>query len=163
MSADKVAKHKAVYITYSIVDSVGNVFEQMDMPVGYIHRADSGIFEKVEDALEGCGVGDHVEVELTPEEGFGAHQPELTFTDDIDNVPPEFRRLGAEVEFSNDRGETVMFKVTRIGDGKLTIDGNHPMAGQTVTFKVDVVSIRDAGADEIASGRPNDSNFTTLH
>ncbi len=163
MSADKVAKHKAVYITYSIVDSLGNVFEQMDMPVGYVHRTDSGIFEKVEDALEGCRAGDHVEVELTPEEGFGAHQPELTFTDDLDNVPPEFRHLGAEVEFANDRGETVMFKVTRIAGGKLTIDGNHPMAGQTVTFKVDVVSIRDASPDEIANGRPDDSNFTTLH
>lgn len=163
MSADKVAKNKAVYITYSIVDSLGNVFEQMDMPVGYIHRADSGIFEKVEDALEGRAVGDHVEVELTPEEGFGAHQPELTFTDDLANVPPEFRYVGAEVEFSNDRDEAVMFKVTRIADGKLTVDGNHPMAGQTVIFKVDVASIRDASPEEIAHGRPDDSNFTTLH
>ncbi len=163
MSVDKVAKNKAVYITYSIVDSLGNVFEQMDMPVGYIHRADSGIFEKVEDALEGRAVGDRLEVVLTPEEGFGAYQPELTFTDDIDNVPPEFRHLGADVEFTNDRNETIMFKVTRIADGKLTVDGNHPMAGQTVTFKVDVVSIRDALPEEIASGRPDDSNFTTLH
>jgi FKBP-type peptidyl-prolyl cis-trans isomerase SlyD len=163
MSADKVAKNKAVYITYSIVDGLGNVFEQMDMPVGYIHRANSGIFEKVEDALEGCSVGDHLEVVLTPEEGFGEHQPELTFTDDLDNVPPQFRFVGAEVELSNDRDEAMMFKVTQIADGKLTIDGNHPMAGQTVTFKVDVVSVRNATADEIVSGRPADSNFTTLN
>lgn len=163
MSQEQISKHKTVHITYSITDGLGNVFEQMDMPIGYVHRADSGIFEKVEDALEGCVAGDHLEVELSPDEGFGAHQPELTFTDDIDNVPSEFRRLGAEVEFTNDRDEKVMFRVTHIADGKLTVDGNHPMAGQTVTFKVDVVSVRDATPEEIRNGRPDDSAFATLH
>ena len=163
MSKDKISKNKAVYITYSIVDEHGQVFEQIDMPVGYIHRANSGIFEKVEDALEGLTIGDRIEVTLTPEEGFGPYQPELAFTDDIDNVPEEFRYVGAEVEFTNDREETLMFKVTRIADGKLTVDGNHPMAGQTVTFVVSVTAIRAAEADEIANGRPTDSNFTTLH
>jgi FKBP-type peptidyl-prolyl cis-trans isomerase SlyD len=163
MSKDKISKNKAVYITYSIVDEHGQVFEQMDMPVGYIHRANSGIFEKVENALEGLTIGDRVEVTLTPEEGFGPYQPELSFTDDIDNVPPEFRFVGAEVEFTNDREESMMFKVTRIADGKLTVDGNHPMAGQTVTFVVNVATIRAAEAAEIANGRPADSNFTTLH
>ena len=163
MSKDKISKNKAVYITYGILDEQGKVFEQMDMPVGYIHRANSGIFEKVEDALEGLTLGDRVEVALTPEEGFGIYQPELTFTDNIDNAPPEFRFVGAEVEFTNDREESVMFRVTRIADGKLTLDGNHPMAGQTVTFVVTVANLRAALPDEIASGRPSDSNFTTLH
>lgn len=163
MSKDKISKNKAVYITYSIVDEHSQVFEQMDMPVGYIHRANSGIFGKVEDALEGLTIGDRIEVTLTPEEGFGPYQPELAFTDDIDNVPEEFRYVGAEVEFTNDREETLMFKVTRIADGKLTVDGNHPMAGQTVTFVVTVAAIRAAEADEITSGRPADSNITTLH
>ena len=163
MSQEKVGTGKAVYILYTIKDQEGNVLEQMDMPVGYVHRAGSGIFPKVEDALEGLGVGDQAQVTLTPEEGFGEHQPELTFTDDIDNVPPEFRYLGAEVEFSNDAGETLMFKVTQIADGKLTVDGNHPMAGKTVIFDVSVNAIREAEPGEIASGRPADSNFATLH
>ncbi|MBS4099607.1 MAG: FKBP-type peptidyl-prolyl cis-trans isomerase [Sulfuricella sp.] len=163
MSQEKVGKHKAVYITYAIKDQDGNVLEQMDMPVGYIHRAGSGIFEKVEDALEGRCIGDHVEITLSPAEGFGEHQPELTFTDDINNVPPEFRHLGAEVEFSNDNGETLMFKVTQIADGKLTVDGNHPMAGKTVVFNVTINAIRPADASEIAAGRPADSELTTLH
>jgi len=112
----------------------------MDMPVGYVHRANSGIFGKVEAALEGHKIGDRVEVTLSPMEGFGPYQPELSFTDDIDNVPEEFRYLGAEVEFTNDREESMMFKVTRIADGKLTVDGNHPMAARTVTSGVNVTS-----------------------
>lgn len=163
MSQEKVGKGKAVYIMYSIKDQEGNVLEQMDMPVGYVHGADSGIFEKVEAALEGLRVGDQTQVTLSPEDGFGEHQSDLTFTDDIDNVPPEFRYLGAEVEFSSDSGETLMFKVTRIADGKLTVDGNHPMAGKTVVFDVTVNAIRDADPSEIANGRPADSSLTTLH
>ena len=163
MSKDKISKNKAVYISYRIVDEHGQVFEQMDMPVGYIHRANSGIFEKVEAALEGHTIGDRIEVTLSPEEGFGPYQPELAFTDDIGNVPEEFRHLGAEVEFTNDREEAMMFKVTRIADGKLTVDGNHPMAGQTVTFVVDIKAIRAAEPEEIANGRPADSHMTTLH
>ncbi len=163
MSQEKVGKNKAVYIMYTIKDQDGNVLEQMDMPIGYVHRAGSGIFERVENALEGLGEGDQVQVTLPPEEGFGEHQPDLAFTDDIDNVPPEFRYVGAEVEFSNDSGETMMFKVTHIADGKLTIDGNHPMAGKTVVFDVSIQSIRAADPDEIASGRPADSSFSSLH
>jgi len=157
MSEQKVAKHKVIYLTYSIIDDTGNVFEQSDVPVGYIHGVGSDLFEQVEDALDGKAVGERVEVTLSAEEGFGPHRPELTFTDDIDNVPPEFRYIGAEVEFESERGETMQFRVTRIEDGKLTIDANHPLAGKTVTFVVDVADIRDATPDELANGVPADS------
>lgn len=159
MSSQTVTRHKAVYLTYSIIDGRGEVFEQYDVPVGYVHGADSELFEPVENALAGCGVGDRVEVTLAPEEGFGEHRPELTFTDDIENVPPEFRRIGAEIEFENERGESMQFRVSKIENGKLTIDANHPLAGQTVTFVVNVAAIRDAMPDEIASGRPADSKI----
>ena len=84
----------------------------------------------------------------------------MTFTDDIDNVPPEFRRVGAEVEFQNEEGETRLFRVSKIADGKLTVDANHPLAGQTVTFMVNVVSIRDASMDEVANGLPEDQSYS---
>jgi FKBP-type peptidyl-prolyl cis-trans isomerase SlyD len=163
MSEAVVAKNKAVYLTYSIVTEEGEVFEQSDLPIGYVHGADSGLFEQVEEALEGARVGDRVEVTLAPEEGFGLHDPKLTFTDDVDNVPPEYRRIGAEVEFENEKGESMQFRVTRIENGKLTIDANHPLAGKTVTFVVNVAAIRDASPDEIANGRPDDGAPPTLH
>lgn len=153
-----VARNKAVFLTYVIVDQAGEVFEQYDMPIGYIHGANSELFEKIETALEGHRVGDSVEVELNPADGFGQPDPGLIFTDDIGNVPPEYRTLGALVEFENDAGEAMQFYVTKIADGKLTIDANHPLAGQTVTFKVNIVAIRDATLDEIANGKPEPEN-----
>ena len=58
MSEGVVSKHKAVYITYSILDQQGQVFEQSDLPIGYVQGADSGLFEAVEAALEGTKIGD---------------------------------------------------------------------------------------------------------
>jgi FKBP-type peptidyl-prolyl cis-trans isomerase SlyD len=157
MTDQAVAKNKVVFITYSIVDESGDVVEQRDMPVGYVHGCNSGIFEQVESALEGAVVGDNVEVTLPPAQGFGPHDPALCFTDDIENVPPEFRYVGAEIEFQNENDETMMFRVSRIEGDKLTVDANHPFAGKTVKFIVDVVSVRDASMDEIVSGMPADA------
>lgn len=163
MSDSIVAKNKAIYITYSILDQQGQVVEQSDVPIGYVHGADSGLFEQVEAALEGAKPGDKLEVVLPPEQGFGAHDPALTFTDDIDNVPPEYRYIGAEVEFENEQGEAMKFLVTKIENGKLTVDANHPFAGQTVKFAVTVVAVRDATPDEIANGRPDEGGPPVYH
>ena len=163
MSESIVTQNKAVYITYSIFDQQGQMVEQSDLPIGYVHGADSGLFEQVEAALEGAQIGDQFEVILPPEHGFGAHDPELTFTDDIDNVPLEYRFIGAEVEFENEQGESMKFLVTRIENDKLTVDGNHPFAGKTVKFVVKVMVIRDASADEIANGRPDEGVPPVIH
>jgi FKBP-type peptidyl-prolyl cis-trans isomerase SlyD len=87
--------------------------------------------------------------------GFGPYQPELTFTDDINNVPPEFHSIGAEVEFKNDHGESKIFRVSEIKDGKLTVDGNHPFAGKSITYNITVKEVRDATASELANGVEN--------
>lgn len=152
MTEQFVGQHKVVSFTYSIIDGSGEVIEQSDIPISYVHGGRHDLFEKVEEALEGSVVGDTVEVELMPEEGFGEHDPGLTYTDDIENVPPEFRHLGAEVEMMNDQGDSRKFVVTHIGDGKLTVDGNHPLAGKTITFHIRVTAIRDATPEEVATG-----------
>lgn len=149
-----VTKDKVVSLTYTLRDGRGEIFEHTDVPISYLHGSGLDLFEKIEKALEGLSVGDSVEVALAPDEGFGDRDPDLMFTDDIENVPPEFHRLGAQVEAENDNGESMHFVVTAIGDGKLTIDANHPLAGQTVRFDVTVRDIRDATAEECRIGRP---------
>ena len=79
-----ISRNKMVYITYSILDESGQVFEQHDLPIGYVHGVNSPLLEKTEMALEGRNVGARIEVMIPPEDGFGPHRPELTFTDDIE-------------------------------------------------------------------------------
>ena len=152
MSDQIVAKNKVVSITYRILDEQGELVEQSDIPVDYIHGGDNDMFPKVEQALEGKTVGDSVEVLLPPDDGFGHADPSMTFTDDIENVPPEYRHVGARPMFQNEHGDVTEFVVSKIENGKLTVDGNHPFAGKTMTFNVDIVAIRGATAEELTGG-----------
>ncbi|MCK4675455.1 MAG: peptidylprolyl isomerase [Gammaproteobacteria bacterium] len=158
--SDKITQNKFVSLVYTITDEKNNILERIDMPVQYIQGAKSQVIEEIEIALDGHQVDDLVHVTLSPEEGFGAHQPELTFSDDINNVPPQFHTIGAEVEFQNDQGESKIFRVTEIADGKLTVDGNHPLAGKIITYNITVKEVRDATADELKHGI---ENMNALH
>lgn len=163
MSQQVVQSGKVVYITYSILDPSGNVVEQHDLPVGYVQGGNSGLLPSIESAVAGKRVGDRVEVILSPEEGFGERDPSLSFTDDIDNVPPQFRFVGAQVQMSNEAGDTKTFYVTSIENGKLTVDGNHPLAGQNATCVVNIMDVREATPEELASGMAADSAPPNLH
>lgn len=160
MTSDKtvqqIRKNKAVQFTYTISDDEGNVIEQVDLPVNYVHGASNmGLIERVERALEGHVKGDTIVVEVPPAEGFGEFDADLTFSDDLENVPPQFRTVGAQVEMANDAGETKSFVVSKIENGKLTLDGNHPLAGKTAKFSVNILDVREATVDEIRDGMDN--------
>jgi len=152
MSEPRVSANQVVSITYSIYSPEGELLERSDLPVSYMHGGKNDMFERIEAALDGCAVGDEVQVDFAPGEAFGEHDPDLTFTDDLANVPPQFQQVGAQVEMQNDRGETKLFVVTGIEDGKLTVDGNHPFAGKPLQFRVRVESIREPSEEERRHG-----------
>lgn len=162
MGEPRVTVNKVVSVTYTIVDEQQEIVEKIDIPVSYLHGRESGLFPAIEQALEGKGIGDEVTVTLPPEQGFGEWDPSKTFTDAIENVPPQYRQKGAEAEFVNEAGETLKMVVTHVDEGAVTLDGNHPFAGKTVTFFVTVADIRDATPQEIAAGDVQERHGT-LH
>ncbi len=162
MDDDIISKHKFVEFRYHIVEKDGGLLEQVDIPVHYVHGTENDMFSKIKNSLIDCKEGDRVSISLSPEEEFGDYYDELTYSDDIDNVPEQYRQIGAEVEFESDRGEVRQFRVTSIENGKLTLDGNHPLAGKQVTFTIDIVTVRDATEEDINEGHGLHS-FTTVH
>ena len=153
MAAAKVGLGKVVSVTYTIRDQADdNLLEVVEIPVDYMHGGRDGLYRQIETALAGKQVGERVEVVLMPEDVFGPRDPGLTFTDAIENVPPEFRQLGAQAEFTNESGETVTMTVTHIDAGTITLDGNHPLAGKNLVFAVTVAAIRDATPQEMMTG-----------
>lgn len=153
MTQEVVQDGKYVSLTYSISDADGTVLEQFDLPVGFVYGSDTELIAGMDGAIRGKAAGESIEIEVPPEQGFGAHDPSLTFTDDVDNVPPELRRLGAEFEIHDDVGEAKTFYVTRIEDGNLTVDGNHPLAGKNLVVRLHVLEVRDAHpGEELISG-----------
>ncbi len=163
MSGPQVAKNMAVYFTYVVTTDDGQTMEQSDLPVGYVHGGDSGLLPKLEKSLEGLSMGDSLDVEIFPEDGFGESNPDLIYREKMANVPEEFRKIGAEPKFKNEKGEVRSFKVTGIKDGKVIMDGNHPYAGKVITFHVKVTEVRDAKVEEISNGRPNDTPAPVIH
>jgi len=153
MSNELISVNKVVTFTYQIFDDQGNILEHSDLPMEYIHGVSGTMYPKVEYVLQGKTVGDTVEVTLAPNEGFGEHDPDLTFTDSIQNVPPEFRWVGAKPSFENEQGEVMEFTVSKIEGDQLTVDANHPFAGKTVKFRINVVSIRPATPDDLGGAQ----------
>jgi len=148
MSRQKVEPGKYVGLTYTIIDDKGSVVEQHDVPLGFVYGSDTELVGGMDKAVKGKRAGDEVEVKLAPEDAYGERDPSLTFTDDLENVPPQFRQVGAEVQMQNEAGEVKSFYVTDISGDKLTVDGNHPLAGKTLTIKVKIVEVRDANPGE---------------
>lgn len=149
--SQKIQKDKLVSITYRILNEQGEAVEKSALPIDYVHGVNERMFPKITQALEGKVIGDEVCVTLSPEEGFGLPDPELIIVDDLNNAPPKYRVIGAKPTFQNEHGDSMEMVVTKIEDGKITVDGNHPFAGKTMTFLVSVIGVRDAG-DDVASG-----------
>lgn len=149
--ANIVSEHKLVTITYNIKDEAGETIEQNDVPVSYVHGVGSELLPALEAALDGHNAEDVVRVTISPEDAFGIYDPDLSFSDKIDNVPEEFRYVGAQAQFQNEEGDSKTFIVSKIEDDMLTLDGNHPFAGKTITFEATIHDIRDASDEEIAN------------
>ena len=149
--AEIIKKNKYVEFTYSIISDEGQIIEQVEVPVNYVHGAKMGLWPKLEGALENKSVNDHVSVTFEPGEVFGKVDEELIFEDDIKNVPEEYRELGKVVEFQNDSGDVKPFTVTKITDSKIILDGNHPLCNLKINFNVNVTTVRDATETEISA------------
>ncbi len=163
MPTDRVAPGKLVALTYSIRDDAGRILEQSDLPVTYIHGGQMELVGGMDRQIEGRCAGEEVELEVPSEGGFGPHDPSLTFTDDLANVPTEFRFVGAEVPMQSDSGEVRTFIVTRIEDGRLTVDGNHPLAGKALHVRVKIVEVREPTPAELAEHAPDSALSLRAH
>ena len=93
-----------------------------------------------------------IEVPIDGNEIFGPRDESLVFTDHIENVPEEYRQIGTSILMENDDGQTRSFLVTRMDDETLTVDGNNPLCGREVVFKLEILTVRDATEEETSAG-----------
>lgn len=139
-----------VSITFKLYDSQNVLLEETPEPIAYLHGGHSGIFPKVERALDAKKAGDKVSVTLEPEDAFGDYDPQLIRLEALDKLPPDVVVGGFLVAEEND--EERVWRVTDIADGKAVLDGNHELAGQRLRFDATVVDVRPATLEEIEHG-----------
>ncbi len=144
---------KFVELTYKVTDrKLGHVLTRVEFPLGYVHGHNEILAPSVHVQLEGKSAGDIIEVPIDGNHIFGPRDESLVFSDDIDNVPEEYRQVGTSILMENDRGQTRSFLVTHVDDEKLTVDGNNPLSGREVVFTLEILSVRDATDDEARAG-----------
>jgi len=152
---DPVGHGKLVELTYKVIDAKTNsVLTEVEFPIGYVHGVNEILAPPVTAEIEGKLPGDVIEVPIDCNKLFGPRDESLVVTDRIENVPEEYREVGMSILMENADGKTRSFVVTRVDDKSVTIDGNNPLCGREVIFKLSILTVRDATEEEISIGGP---------
>jgi FKBP-type peptidyl-prolyl cis-trans isomerase SlyD len=150
----QIGKDTVVALTYRLTTLDGEMLEETlaESPAVYLQGGYDGIFPRVEAALEGQAAGAELDLVLEPDDAFGEYDAELVRIESIDAFPEEVK-IGMQLEGASEDGEHVMlYTVTDVADGKVVVDGNHPLAGQSLRLQCVVQSVRVASAEEIEHG-----------
>jgi len=146
---DVVGDNKYVELMYKVIDKkTGSVLTAIDFPIGYVHGVNEVLAPTVTAELEGKLAGDVIEVPVDCNELYGPRDESLVIVEKIQNVPEEYREVGMSILMENDQGQTKTFIVTRMDRKSITIDGNNPLCGREVIFRLEIREVRDATEEE---------------
>ena len=138
----KISDNKLVSMTYAIYEGE-DLLENVDTPVSFIYGKETNLLPIVEEALQGKEKNSEVSIEVSSELGFGKIDEWLIFQDSLENVPEEYRKIGMQIDFENDKGVKRKFRVTKMDDKNITFDGNHLFAGKELLYKIKIIDVAD--------------------
>ncbi len=150
----KITKDSVVTLDYRLHLGDGEVVDESEPgdPLVYLHGHGETV-PGLENALEGKGAGDKLQVKVSPDEGYGDHDPEKIeevprseFPDDMELKP------GSMLTATDDDGHELDFLVKEVRADTVLVDFNHPLAGKTLHFDVTVREVRAATPEEIEHG-----------
>lgn len=148
-----IEKNKVVLFHYTVSDESGETIESSaeGQPNAYLH-GHGGIIPGLEQAMTGREAGETFTVTVAPENAYGMRKP-----DSIQRVPIKHLagakrwKPGMVAQVQTERGRRHVV-VAKVGHKFADVDTNHPLAGRTLTFDVEIVEVRDASAEELAHG-----------
>ena len=153
----QIGKNAVVTIDYKLTNDQGQVIDTSEnaQPLAYIHGT-GNIIPGLEEALEGKNSGDEVQVSIPPEKAYGEHDEELKQVvprdrfEGVDSLEP-----GMQFQAQTEGGTRIVTIASVEGDD-VTVDANHPLAGETLHFEVAVREVREASAEELEHGHVHD-------
>jgi len=148
-----IEKNRVVFLHYTLKDDDGTVIDSSNgkPPMSYLHGKNN-IIPGLEQALAGKAAGDKLEVSVPPEQGYGRRDDRL-----VQIVPrSKFENVGdlqpgMQVRASGPQGARIV-TVVRVDRDFITVDANHPLAGRTLHFSVEVAEVRKATHEEVSHG-----------
>lgn len=150
----KIEENSVVSFHYKLTDDAGEVLDTSEGkdPLTYLHGA-GAIIPGLEQAMDGRQSGEEFEISIEPDNAYGEVEPAL-----VQKVPHEaFQGVdqveaGMQFQVRDEQGNTRVVRVVEVGDEGVTIDGNHPLAGETLHFQIEVAEVREATEEEVAHG-----------
>jgi peptidylprolyl isomerase len=139
----KAQEGDTVTVVYQGILDDGSIFDSSDEddPLVFVLGEDA-VLPGFEKAIFGMETGEQKTVQILPEEGFGLRQERLVDQFAIENLPAGFNpKIGAQLEITAEDGTRFQVIVTDLQDGRVTLDANHPLAGQTLTFHIELLAI----------------------
>lgn len=150
-----IATNSVVSFHYRLHDEAGTELENSHdaEPMLYLH-GHNGILPGLEKALQGRAVGDSLSVTLEPKEGYGVRREGSEQRIPIKHLQVDAKtqrhlKKGMAVPVQTEQGARTM-QIIKVGRFNVDVDTNHPLAGKTLTFAIEIVAVRDATAEEIA-------------
>lgn len=149
----KIAKDLVVSLAYRVTTEDGTLVDEspVSAPLDYLHGHGS-LITGLEKALEGHKIDDKFTVDVGTDEAYGQYDENL-----VQRVPKEVfgdvgdLQAGMRFMAETDQG-AIPVEITAVEDEHVVVDGNHMLAGQNLKFSVEIVSIREATAEELAHG-----------
>lgn len=148
-----IAQDKVVLIHYTLTNEAGETLDSSSggAPLAYLH-GQGNIISGLEKALDGKQAGDKLNVRVEPADGYGVRDDGL-----VQQVPRrQFGganlKPGMQFHAQSAQGHARVVTVTRIVGDMVTVDGNHPLAGEVLNFDVEVAEVRDATHEELEHG-----------
>ncbi len=149
-----IQKGKVVDLSYTLKDSDGELLDQADTqdPFSYLHGADE-VVPGLEKALEGLNIGDKKVVVVSAAEGYGEVDEQLKVAVKRSQFPKGADlKAGMQFETESPDGEPMIFEIEKVEGEQVFVNGNHPLAGVTLHFDVEVLGVRDATEEEVEHG-----------
>ena len=148
-----VAADTVVCIDYTLTDDTGEVIDSSDgEPLEYI-QGHGQLVPGLEREMEGKKAGDAFKISIAAADGYGEHDPSRVVQVERAELPDDLEpEIGMELSTEGPDGESITLWITDISPSGITLDGNHPLAGQTLHFSIEVRKVRAATAEELSHG-----------
>jgi FKBP-type peptidyl-prolyl cis-trans isomerase SlyD len=144
----KIEKDTVVTLKYKVSDAQGKLLEAAAEPMAYLHGGYENTLPKIEEALDGQEKGYQTTLVLSAEDSFGERDESLLQTMPKKEFPPGVK-VGGQLRGRTADGREAIFNVVKIKGDTVMLDGNHPWAGQTLRFQLNVIDVRAAIQEEI--------------
>jgi FKBP-type peptidyl-prolyl cis-trans isomerase SlyD len=149
----QIAKDSVVSIDFTLTDDKGTEIDSTtgQDPLVYLHGHGS-LLPAIEQALEGKSVGDNVSLRLEPEAAYGTRDESQVNMMPLSELPEDEEIVVGMQFHAEEKDGHRLVTISKIDGDQVTVDGNHPLAGQTLSFEIEVADLRAATADELTHG-----------